>query len=93
MENLTHLHQVSYLKISSASRVSRSLTSGICRFIPGTFFLTRPPRYGSLPWLSQESGGKGRRQRKAKGTRQGEKARKWKKDTKIEGTNLAIYGK
>jgi hypothetical protein len=48
---------------------SQLLTPGICHFVPCIFFLTSPPPYGSLSWLSQESGGKGRRQRKAKGTR------------------------
>ena len=74
---------------------SQLLTPSICHFVPCTFLLTRPPPYGSLSWLSQESGGKRRREGKAKGTstRQGEKRGNGEKDTKIEGTNSAIYGK
>src|SRR5208337_2835040 len=58
---------------------SQLLTPGICRFVPCTFLLTRPPVHGSLSWLSQESGGKCGRHRKAKGTLQGEKGAEMEK--------------
>ncbi len=61
------------MSLLSQAPVTRPLTLAACLFVPSIFSLTRPPTRGSLLALSQESAGKRRRQRQAKGTRKGGK--------------------